>query len=162
MADQRSPSGLATFSRGTALWWQQAKLLTSAIVAVVVAAILVGALAGGAYVYFVTSAETRYLTIKHLEAEILTVVPMANPNVSFHLGNDDTALPPAAARSFTEDAADEFFVYARNAAVYAVLTAIAVTFLSVLFWMEYGRGKLTDKQVRGAKLVKAKELIKEL
>ena len=162
MADQRSPSGLATFSRGTALWWQQAKLLTSAIVAVFIAAILVGALAGGAYLYFVTSAETRYLTIKHVEAEILTVVPMANPNVSFHLGNDDTALPPAAALSFTEDAADEFFVYARNAALYAVLTAIAVTFLSVLFWMEYGRGKLTDKQVRGAKLVKAKELIKEL
>ncbi|HHV7524406.1 TPA: type IV secretion system DNA-binding domain-containing protein [Burkholderia orbicola] len=162
MADQRSPSGLATFSRGTALWWQQAKLLTSAIVAVVIAAILVGALAGGAYLYFVTSAETRYLTIKHVEAEILTVVPMANPNVSFHLGNDDTALPPGAALSFTEDAADEFFVYARNAALYAVLTAIAVTFLSVLFWMEYGRGKLTDKQVRGAKLVKAKELIKEL
>ncbi|MEB2609753.1 type IV secretion system DNA-binding domain-containing protein [Burkholderia cenocepacia] len=162
MADQRSPSGLATFSRGTALWWQQAKLLTSAIVAVVIAAILVGALAGGAYLHFVTSAETRYLTIKHVEAEILTVVPMANPNVSFHLDSDDTALPPAAALSFTEDAADEFFVYARNAALYAVLTAIAVTFLSVLFWMEYGRGKLTDKQVRGAKLVKAKELIKEL
>ena len=97
MAEQRSPSGLATFSLGTALWWQQAKLLTSAIVAVVIAAILVGALAGGAYLYFVTSAETRYLTIKHVEAEILTVVPMANPNVSFHLGNDDTALPPAAA-----------------------------------------------------------------
>lgn len=129
MADQRSPSGLATFSRGTALWWQQAKLLTSAIVAVVIAAILVGALAGGAYLYFVTSAETRYLTVKHVEAEILTVVPMANPNVSFHLGNDDMELPPAAALSFTEDAADEFFVYARNAALYAGLTAIAVTFL---------------------------------
>lgn len=162
MADQRSPSGIATFSRGTALWWQQAKLLTSAIVAVVIGAILVGAIAGALYVYFVTSAESRYLAVKHFEAEILTVVPMANPNVSFHLGNDDTELPPAAALSFTQDAADEFFVYVRNAVLYAVLTAIAVMFLSVLFWMEYGRGKLTDKQVRGAKLVKAKELVKEL
>ncbi|RQT22070.1 type IV secretion system DNA-binding domain-containing protein [Burkholderia contaminans] len=162
MADQRSPSGIATFSRGTALWWQQAKLLTSAIVAVVIASILVGAIAGAVYLYFITSAHTRYLTVKHLEAEILTVVPMANPNVSFHLGNDDTELPPAAALAFTEDAADEFFVYARNAALYAVLTAIAVTFLTVLFWMEYGRGKLTDKQVRGAKLVKPKALVKEL
>ncbi|KWH27682.1 type VI secretion protein [Burkholderia cepacia] len=162
MADQRSPSGIATFSRGTALWWQQAKLLTSAIVAVVIGAILVGAIAGALYVYFVTSAESRYLAVKHVEAEILTVVPMANPNVSFHLGNDDTELPPAAALSFTQDAADEFFVYVRNAVLYAVLTAIAVMFLSVLFWMEYGRGKLTDKQVRGAKLVKAKELVKEL
>ncbi|WP_367190288.1 type IV secretion system DNA-binding domain-containing protein [Burkholderia sp. Ed8] len=162
MADQRSPNGIATFSRGTALWWQQAKLLTSAVVAVVIAGILVGALAGGAYLYFVTSAETRYLAAKHVEAEILTVVPVANPNVSFHFGSNDTELPPAAALSFTDDAAEEFFVYARNAALYAVLTAIAVTFLSVLFWMEYGRGKLAEKQVRGARLVKPKALVKEL
>lgn len=162
MADQRSPDGFATFSRGTALWWQQAKLLTSAVVAVVIAGILVGALAGGTYLYFVTSAETRYLAAKHVEAEILTVVPMANPNVSFHFGSNDTELPPAAALSFTDDAAEEFFVYARNAALYAVLTAIAVTFLSVLFWMEYGRGKLAEKQVRGARLVKPKALVKEL
>ncbi|WP_186239621.1 type IV secretion system DNA-binding domain-containing protein [Burkholderia gladioli] len=162
MSDPRAPGSLATFSRGTILWWQQAKLLTSAIVAVLVSAIVVGVLAGGAYLYLITSAQTRYLAIKHAEAEFLTIVPMANPNVSFHFGGDVTNLPPDAALSFTEEAADEFFVYARNAALYAVLTTIGVFIFAVIFWMEYGRGRLTDKQIRGARLVKAKELTKEL
>ncbi|WP_186223912.1 type IV secretion system DNA-binding domain-containing protein [Burkholderia gladioli] len=162
MSDPRAPNSLATFSRGTILWWQQAKLLTSAIVAVLVSAIVVGVLAGGAYLYLITSAQTRYLAIKHAEAEFLTIVPMANPNVSFHFGDDVTNLPPDAALSFTEEAADEFFVYARNAALYAVLTTIGVFIFAVIFWMEYGRGRLTDKQIRGARLVKAKELTKEL
>ncbi|NHH78012.1 type IV secretion system DNA-binding domain-containing protein [Burkholderia gladioli] len=162
MSDPRAPNSLATFSRGTILWWQQAKLLTSAIVAVLVSAIVVGVLAGGAYLYLITSAQTRYLAIKHVEAEFLTIVPMANPNVSFHFDDDVTSLPPDAALSFTEEAADEFFVYARNAALYAVLTTIGVFIFAVIFWMEYGRGRLTDKQIRGARLVKAKELTKEL
>ncbi|WP_124084015.1 type IV secretion system DNA-binding domain-containing protein [Burkholderia gladioli] len=162
MSDPRAPSSLATFSRGTILWWQQAKLLTSAIVAVLVSAIVVGVLAGGAYLYLITSAQTRYLAVKHVEAEFLTVVPMANPDVSFHFGDDVTTLPPDAALSFTEEAADEFFVYARNAALYAVLTTIGVFIFAVIFWMEYGRGRLTDKQIRGARLVKAEELTKEL
>ncbi|MDN7753819.1 type IV secretion system DNA-binding domain-containing protein [Burkholderia gladioli] len=162
MSDPRAPGSLATFSRGTILWWQQAKLLTSAIVAVLVSAIVVGVLAGGAYLYLITSAQTRYLAIKHAEAEFLTIVPMANPNVSFHFGGDVTNLPPDAALSFTEEAADEFFVYVRNAALYAVLTTIGVFIFSVIFWMEYGRGRLTDKQIRGARLVKAEELTKEL
>lgn len=162
MSDPRAPSSLATFSRGTILWWQQAKLLTSAIVAVLVSAIVVGVLVGGAYLYLITSAQTRYLAIKHVEAEFLTVVPMANPDVSFHFGDDVTTLPPDAALSFTEEAADEFFIYVRNAALYAVLTAIGVFIFAVIFWMEYGRGRLTDKQIRGARLVKAKELTKEL
>ncbi|WP_186260045.1 type IV secretion system DNA-binding domain-containing protein [Burkholderia gladioli] len=162
MSDPRAPNSLATFSRGTILWWQQAKLLTSAIVAVLVSAIVVGVLAGGAYLYLITSAQTRYLAIKHAEAEFLTIVPMANPNVSFHFDDDVTNLPPGAALSFTEEAADGFFVYARNAALYAVLTTIGVFIFAVIFWMEYGRGRLTDKQIRGARLVKAKELTKEL
>ncbi|MBU9276843.1 type IV secretion system DNA-binding domain-containing protein [Burkholderia gladioli] len=162
MSDPRAPSSLATFSRGTILWWQQAKLLTSAIVAVLVSSIVVGVLAGGAYLYLITSAQTRYLAIKHVEAEFLTIVPMANPNVSFHFGDDVTNLPPDAALSFTEEAADEFFVYARNAALYAVLTTIGVFIFAVIFWMEYGRGRLTDKQIRGARLVNAEELTKEL
>ncbi|WP_017917805.1 type IV secretion system DNA-binding domain-containing protein [Burkholderia gladioli] len=162
MSDPRAPSSLATFSRGTILWWQQAKLLTSAIVAVLVSAIVVGVLAGGAYLYLITSAQTRYLAVKHAEAEFLTIEPMANPNVSFHFGDDVTNLPPDAALSFTEEAADEFFVYARNAALYAVLTTIGVFIFAVIFWMEYGRGRLTDKQIRGARLVKAEELTKEL
>ncbi|BCQ58162.1 type IV secretion system DNA-binding domain-containing protein [Burkholderia gladioli] len=162
MSDPRAPSSLATFSRGTILWWQQAKLLTSAIVAVLVSAIVVGVLAGGAYLYLISSAQTRYLAIKHVEAEFLTVVPMANPDVSFHFGEDVTTLPPDAALSFTEEAADEFLVYARNAALYAVLTTIGVFIFAVIFWMEYGRGRLTDKQIRGARLVKAEELTKEL
>ncbi|WP_186166158.1 type IV secretion system DNA-binding domain-containing protein [Burkholderia gladioli] len=162
MSDPRAPGSLATFSRGTILWWQQAKLLTSAIVAVLVSAIVVGVLAGGAYLYLITSAQTRYLAIKHAEAEFLTIVPMANPNVSFHFGGDVTNLPPDAALSFTEEAADEFFVYVRNAALYAVLTTIGVFIFAVIFWMEYGRGRLTDKQIRGARLVKAEELTKEL
>ncbi|MDN7742358.1 type IV secretion system DNA-binding domain-containing protein, partial [Burkholderia gladioli] len=162
MSDPRAPNSLATFSRGTILWWQQAKLLTSAIVAVLVSAIVVGVLAGGAYLYLITSAQTRYLAIKHVEAEFLTVVPMANPDVSFHFGEDVTTLAPDAALSFTEEAADEFFVYARNAALYAVLTAVGVFVFAVIFWMEYGRGRLTDKQIRGARLVKAKELTEEL
>ncbi|WP_186159544.1 type IV secretion system DNA-binding domain-containing protein [Burkholderia gladioli] len=162
MSDPRAPNSLATFSRGTILWWQQAKLLTSAIVAVLVSAIVVGVLAGGAYLYLITSGQTRYLAIKHAEAEFLTIVPMANPNVSFHFGGDVTNLSPDAALSFTEEAADEFFVYARNAALYAVLTAVGVFVFAVIFWMEYGRGRLSDKQIRGARLVKAKELTKEL
>ncbi|MBW5288132.1 type IV secretion system DNA-binding domain-containing protein [Burkholderia gladioli] len=162
MSDPRAPGSLATFSRGTILWWQQAKLLTSAIFAVLVSAIVVGVLAGGAYLYLISSAQTRYLAIKHVEAEFLTVVPMANPDVSFHFGEDVTTLPPDAALSFTEEAADEFLVYARNAALYAVLTTIGVFIFAVIFWMEYGRGRLTDKQIRGARLVKAEELTKEL
>ncbi|WP_186098564.1 type IV secretion system DNA-binding domain-containing protein [Burkholderia gladioli] len=162
MSDPRAPSSLATFSRGTILWWQQAKLLTSAIVAVLVSAMVVGVLAGGAYLYLISSAQIRYLAIKHVEAEFLAVVPMANPNVSFHFDDDVTDLPPDAALSFTEEAADEFFVYARNAALYAVLTTIGVFIFAVIFWMEYGRGRLTDKQIRGARLVKAEELTKEL
>ncbi|WP_186122966.1 type IV secretion system DNA-binding domain-containing protein [Burkholderia gladioli] len=162
MSDPRAPNSLATFSRGTILWWQQAKLLTSAIVAVLVSAIVVGVLAGGAYLYLITSAQTRYLAIKHAEAEFLTIVPMANPNVSFHFDDDVTSLPPDAALSFTEEAADEFSICARNAALYAVLTTIGVFIFAVIFWMEYGRGRLTDKQIRGARLVKAKELTKEL
>ncbi|WP_186223943.1 type IV secretion system DNA-binding domain-containing protein [Burkholderia gladioli] len=162
MSDPRAPNSLATFSRGTILWWQQAKLLTSAIVAVLVSALVVGVLAGGAYLYMITSAQTRYLAIKHAEAEFLTIVPMANPNVSFHFDDDVTNLPPDAALSFTEEAADEFFVYARNAALYAVLTTIGVFIFAVIFWMEYGRGRLTDKQIRGARLVKAEDLTKEL
>lgn len=162
MSDPRAPGSLATFSRGTILWWQQAKLLTSAIVAVLVSAIVVGVLAGGAYLYLISSAQTRYLAIKHVEAEFLTVVPMANPDVSFHFGEDVTTLPPDTALSFTEEAADEFLVYARNAALYAVLTTIGVFIFAVIFWMEYGRGRLTDKQIRGARLVTAEELTKEL
>ncbi len=162
MADQRAPGGVATFSRGTALWWQQVKLLSSAFAAVLVASIIAGMLAGGAYLYLITSAQTRYLAVKHMEAQFLTVVPMADPDVVFHSGLEATRLPPAAALDYTEEAADEFFIYVRNAALYAALTSVGVCFLAVLFWMEYGRSKLTDQQVRGARLVPAKELIKEL
>lgn len=162
MADNRAPSGTATFSRGTVLWWQQVKLFSNALGAVAVASICLGLIAGAAYLYFVTSAETRYLAIKHVEAVFLTIVPMADSNVYFHSGDQVTPLQPAAALDFSADAADEFFIYVRNAALYAGLTAIGACVLAVLFWMEYGRKRLTDQQVRGARLVNAKDLVKEL
>ncbi|WLE64156.1 type IV secretion system DNA-binding domain-containing protein (plasmid) [Burkholderia plantarii] len=162
MANARAPSTTATFSRGIALWWQQAKLFASGVLFVLAGSLIAGILVAAGSLFLATSADDRYLALKHLQADLLTVVPMANRTITFNSDSASTSMQPAEALAFTRDAADSVNVEIYNAALYGGLTTIGCFVLVTLFWMEYGRKRLTDHQVRGARLVKAKQLKSEL
>jgi type IV conjugative transfer system coupling protein TraD len=162
MSNSRAPSTTATFSRGIALWWQQAKLFASGVLFVLAGSLIAGILIAVGWLYLATSADDRYLALKHLQADFLTVVPMANRTINFNFDAGSTAMQPAEALAFTRDATDAVNVEIYNAALYGALTAFGCFVLVTLFWMEYGRKRLTDQQIRGARLVTAKQLESEL
>ncbi|QKM57847.1 type IV secretion system DNA-binding domain-containing protein [Burkholderia glumae] len=162
MTNARAPSTSATFSRGIALWWQQAKLFASGVLFVLVGSLIAGILVAAGSLFLATSSEDRYLALKHLQADLLTVVPMANRTINFNFDSGGTSMQPTEALAFTQDAADSVNVEIYNAALYGTLAAIGCFVIATIFWMEYGRKRLTDHQVRGARLVKAKQLKSEL
>ncbi|WP_257829879.1 hypothetical protein [Burkholderia glumae] len=162
MTNARAPSTSATFSRGIALWWQQAKLFASGVLFVLVGSLIAGILVAAGSLFLTTSSEDRYLALKHLQADLLTVVPMANRTINFNFDSGGTSMQPAEALAFTQGATDSVNVEIYNAALYGTLAAIGCFVIATIFWMEYGRKRLTDHQVRGARLVKAKQLKSEL
>ncbi|MCM2552601.1 type IV secretion system DNA-binding domain-containing protein [Burkholderia glumae] len=163
---KRSTSALSAFSRGSALWLQQAKLLAGALVAVLIASFAAGLLVAFAYFFLACPPDTRYLAFKHQQALLQSFIPFANNTVSLQAGDVPGAAPlslsPDDTLAFTRDADEQASVFLHNAILYGGLSFVVIFVLSILFWIEYGSRKLSDQQVRGATLVNAKTLVKQM
>lgn len=162
MASRQKGGGVGTFARGAELWMQQAKLFAGAVASVCIVSLFVGLLVGIGYFFLATSSDTRYLGAKYFEARLLTIIPLPNNKVTLRTEAGEEHVMPEEAISSTSEDGDDAIAAAQNGALFGLLSAIGAFVLIVLFWIEYGKRKLTDQQLRGATLVDAETLTRDM
>jgi type IV conjugative transfer system coupling protein TraD len=93
---------------------------------------------------------------------LLTVIPLPNNTVTLRTGAGEVHVTPEEAISRTGDDGEDAITAAQNGALFGGLSTIGAFMLIVLFWIEYGKRKLTDQQLRGATLVDGQTLTRDL
>lgn len=158
MSGREEKGGFTSFARGSELWMHQARLLGVALLSVLGVSVVVGAIASVAFFYGFTSADTRYALERYVTANARLAVSMTNTKMELHVNGSPVMLNVSDVAMLTEDDAQEGLRVLRNSGVLAVLVTLGTFFFIGLYWLQYGRGKMTDQKLRGASLVSAEAL----
>ena len=160
MAKREEKSSVGNFSRGAEIWMHQARLFVVAIWTVLIISLLIGTLVGGTYFYLKTPPDAKYGLERNLLAKTREALFMTANKMEIYINGQRNMLEVKDVISITQELADESFLYLKNGVIIGSLTSIGFVFLVSLYWWGYGRGKMRDKQLRGASLVEGKELKK--
>ncbi len=158
MAGREEKGGFTSFARGSELWMHQARLLGVAVLSVVGVSVVVGIVAAVAFFYGITSADTRYALERYVTANARLVVAMTNTKMELYVSGAPAMLEVADVAMLTKEDADEGLRILRNSGVLAALVTLGTFFFIGIYWIQYGRGKMTDQKLRGASLVAGPEL----
>lgn len=158
----RSP--LENFIRGAEIWRQQAMMLTVSIVTMSV----VGLLAGLVVTYGIFSLWTtdyeRYLISRHVAAKVNLIMPFSKGDklIPLNVGGDVRQLPAKQVEMATREMASEGLRKLQWSILIGVLSGGVMLIVLWFYWVKYGRDKLADEHLRGAQLVTAPELTKQI
>lgn len=158
MAKREEKGSAGSFSRGAELWMHQARLFVVAIWTVVLISILAGLGVTTAYFWNATTADEKYALERNVLAHTRDALYMTAGKMELNVNGELRKLEVSEVALLTDDMADDAWRKLRNGGLFGVLTSIGVVFLISLYWWGYGREKMQDNQLRGAKLVEGNEL----
>lgn len=147
-----------SFSRGAELWMHQARLFFVAIWTVVFISMVIGLIVTCGYFWQVTTQDEKYALTQNVLAHTRDTLHMTAGKMELVISGNLHKLEVKEVVMLTEDIAREAWRKIQNGILFGILTAIGVIFIISLYWWGYGREKMTDKQLRGAKLVEGKIL----
>lgn len=158
MAEREKKSSMGSFSRGAELWMHQARLFVVAIWTAILISVGIGVAIAVAYFYKRSTVVERYALERNVVAELRLLFMMTNAKMELYVGGERQMLHVQEVSELTEPEAGEALRHLKNGAVFGGLTSIGVIFLLLLFWWNYGKGKMADQRLRGAELVDGEEL----
>jgi type IV conjugative transfer system coupling protein TraD len=149
---------MGSFARGSELWMHQARLFVVAIGTVVLLSVLVGLGVTSGYFWNTTTASEKYALERNVLAHTRDVLGMTAGKMELHVEGRLRLLEVVQVASLTEELAEEGWRKLRNGGLFGALSAAGFVFLVSLYWWGYGRAKMQDRQLRGARLVAGPEL----
>ncbi|WP_029309673.1 type IV secretion system DNA-binding domain-containing protein [Cupriavidus metallidurans] len=158
MAKREEKGSAGSFSRGAELWMHQARLFVVAIWTVVLISILAGLAVTTAYFWNATTADEKYALERNVLAHTRDALYMTAGKMELNVNGELRKMEVSEVALLTDDMAEDAWRKLRNGGMFGLLTSIGVVFLISLYWWGYGRERMQDNQLRGAKLVEGKEL----
>ncbi len=158
MAKREEKGSAGNFSRGAELWMHQARLFVVAIWTVVLISILAGLAVTTAYFWNATTADEKYALERNVLAHTRDALYMTAGKMELNVNGELRKMEVSEVALLTDDMAEDAWRKLRNGGMFGLLTSIGVVFLISLYWWGYGRERMQDNQLRGAKLVEGKEL----
>ncbi len=158
MAKREEKGSAGNFSRGAELWMHQARLFVVAIWTVVLISILGGLAVTTAYFWNATTADEKYALERNVLAHTRDALYMTAGKMELNVNGELRKMEVSEVALLTDDMAEDAWRQLRNGGMFGLLTSIGVVFLISLYWWGYGRERMQDNQLRGAKLVEGKEL----
>ena len=158
MAKREEKGSAGSFSRGAELWMHQARLFVVAIWTVVLISILAGLAVTTAYFWNATTADEKYALERNILAHTRDALYMTAGKMELNVNGELRKMEVSEVALLTDDMAEDAWRKLRNGGMFGLLTSIGVVFLISLYWWGYGRERMQDNQLRGAKLVEGKEL----
>ncbi len=160
MATRQEHSRVGSFSRGAELWMHQARLFFIAVLTLALIAVVCGLTVTGTYFWQATTPNEKYALERHWIAHLRDALSMTAGKMELSVNGVLYKMEVKQVVQWTETMAAEARRKLRNGGLFGLLTAMGVMFLVSLYWFGYGKKKMTDKILRGARLVTAKELIR--
>lgn len=160
MAKREEKGSMGSFSRGAEIWMHQARLFLVAVWTVVLLALVLGVGVAGTYFYTVADPAAKYGLERNWLAKTREALFMTAGKMELNVEGQARMLEVKEVAEMTEDLADDALRTMRNGILFGALTSIGFVFLVSLYWWGYGKGKMSDKQLRGASLVDGPELKK--
>lgn len=160
MAKREEKGGAGSFSRGADLWMHQARMFVMAVWTVLLISVLAGFVVAGAYFWNVATPTERYGLERNILAHTRDALYMTNGKMELYVDGELRKFEVHEVVELTEDIADEALRKLRNGGMFGMLTSIGFLFFISLYWWGYGRERMQDNQLRGARLVEGKELAK--
>lgn len=158
MAKREDKGGMGNFARGAELWMHQARLFMVAIWTVLLISLVFGLVISGAYFWNVSTSVEKYSLERNWNAQVRNVLGMTAGKMEIHANGASHKIEVKDVIPLTQRHADEAQRKLRNAGLIGLLSSIGILFLVSLYWFGYGKGKMTDKLLRGARLVDGKAL----
>jgi type IV conjugative transfer system coupling protein TraD len=158
MAKREEKGSAGSFSRGAELWMHQARLFVVAIWTVVLISILAGLAVTTAYFWNATTADEKYALERNVLAHTRDALYMTAGKMELNVNGELRKMEVSEVALLTDEMAEDAWRKLRNGGMFGLLTSIGVVFLISLYWWGYGRERMQDNQLRGAKLVEGKEL----
>jgi type IV conjugative transfer system coupling protein TraD len=158
MARREDKGGMGSFARGSELWMHQARLFVVAIGTVLLLSVLVGLGVTSGYFWNSTTASEKYALERNVLAHTRDVLGMTAGKMELHVEGRVRLLEVVQVAALTEALAEEGWRKLRNGGLFGALSAAGFVFLVSLYWWGYGRAKMQDRQLRGARLVAGPEL----
>jgi type IV conjugative transfer system coupling protein TraD len=160
MAKREEKGSMGSFSRGAEIWMHQARLFLVAVWTVVLLALVLGIGVAGTYFYTVADPAAKYGLERNWLAKTREALFMTAGKMELNIEGQPRMLEVKEVAELTEELADDALRTMRNGILFGALTSIGFVFLVSLYWWGYGKGKMSDKQLRGASLVDGPELKK--
>lgn len=158
MARREEKSSMGSFARGSELWMHQARLFVVAIGTVGLLSVLVGLTVTSGYFWHSTTATEKYALERNVLARTRDALGMTAGKMELHVEGQLRLLEVEQVARLTEALAEEGWRKLRNGGMFGALSAVGFVFLVSLYWWGYGRAKMQDRQLRGARLVAGPEL----
>ncbi len=162
MVRRQTDPGANGFSRGAELWLHQTRLVFVSAFSAIKIGLVVGVALAAGYFWLASSEDERHALERNLSAATLREIGANGGKLDLIVQGQSISLPVNSVESLTEEAADEARRHLRNSAWLGLLAALGVTLLMSLYWLAYGRLRMTDQQLRGGGLVPGEELARQL
>lgn len=160
MAQREAKGSAGSFARGAELWMHQARLVTVAIGSLMVISLAISVAIGTAYFWRTSSENDRYALERNVLAHVRDVLAMTAGKMELSVNGQVVKMEVKDVARLTEEPAADAMIYVHNGLIVTGLSFVGLAFLIGLFWWGYGRSKMTDVQLRGARLVEGKDLAK--
>lgn len=158
MIKKDKKGSMGSFSRGADLWMHQARMFSMAVVTVTIISLILGIVAGGVYFYKASNPVERYALERNLIGKARETLSMTQAKMEINVNGSTRMLEVSQVIALTEDDSNEALRKLRNTGLITLLISIGFLFLVTIYWWQYGRGKMTDKQLRGSELVDGNQL----
>lgn len=158
MAKRQDKGHMGNFARGAELWMHQARLFMVALGSVLLISLVFGIVISGLYFWGVSTSVEKYSLERNWNAQVRDILGMTAGKMEIHANGTVHKIEVKDVISLTQHYADEAQRKLRNAGLIGLLSSMGIVFLISLYWFGYGKGKMTDKLLRGARLVDGKSL----
>ena len=136
----------------------QARMFMVAIWTVVLFSFVLGVAVSAAYFWSSTTPDEKYALGRNVLAHTRDTLHMTAGKMELFVNGEMRSLEVSEVALLTDEMADDAWRKLRNSGMIGVLTSIGLVFLISLYWWGYGRERMQDSQLRGARLVSGDEL----
>ena len=150
---------VGSFSRGSELWMHQARLIAVAIGTIFVLSLALMLVVVIAYVGFAVSSEEWYFLWRYGLAQLRDVLSMTAGPMELEIQGTPVSLTVQQVITLTEPHLAEVFRHLRNGLLFGSLSGILALLFGSGYWWSYGKDKLADERLRGARLVEGETLV---
>jgi type IV conjugative transfer system coupling protein TraD len=158
MASRIEKSNASNFARGAEIWMHQTRLFLLAVWTVVLMSVMIALSIAAIYPINTTTPTERYALHRHVLAHTREAVFMNATPMELQVNGELHFFKVTEVIALTSVDANEAIRKIKNGALIGALSGLGFCLIAVIFWWRYGKNKMTDQRLRGAALVKGKEL----